>query len=261
MIGPYQPLVYTPFLPALDPYVLPPAMFEAMIEKFGIRLLWLKGHLCPCVYGGPTPGTPDFQCITCRGRGYYWDNPIGPFQGLITFIHTSPTPDEPGAIMDTSQGLIVNGEPALTIPHTSLEIWQEAALFDMFVEIDAINRFNADLQVGGINVVPYQQSLSIAPSGAVTIYDTSAHAVVSGVSYTVSGAAVTLDPSYGTGTNFVIEFKAAPAYIAYRVAGAPAHVRPFAQSTQPRRYRLQTLDLFTRARFQGDIPIGQGLQG
>jgi hypothetical protein len=53
----------------------------------------------------------------------------------------------------------------------------------------------------------------------------------------------------------MVDFTAAPTYVAYRIAGMPAHVRPFGQQNLPRRFRLQALDLWTRAKFAGDIPI------
>jgi hypothetical protein len=259
-----DPTVYTPFLPSISPYILAPQYFEQAISAYGIRMQWLKSHSCACVFGNyNAPGTPDNQCQTCHGRGVYWDQPIGPFNALLTFVHRGPTPDEPGSSMDINQGLIVNGEPTLTVPYSGAfpmqpTIWQEAGLFDIFVEQDAESRFNAQLQVGGNQNVPYQQNLVIAASGAVTIYDPINHVVVSGVAYTVSGTAVHLGSGYPQGTNYIVDFTAAPAYVAFRIAGMPAHVRPFGQLTEPRRFRLQTLDLWSRAKFGADIPIISG---
>lgn len=236
---------------------LDPVRFEGLIKANGIKLYWLKSHACPCMYAGDTPGNAQPGCLTCHGRGVYWDGPVGPFTGLITFIHTSPTPDEPGARMDEDVGMMVNGEPALTITNdaASSGIWRDAKLYDQFVEVEALNVFNANLRSGYQTAVPYQQKLSIPPTGAVTVWDTTTSSVVTGVSYAVSGTNVILSSGYPIGTNFTVEFTAAPAYVAYRVAGMPAHVRPFAGLNQPRRFRLQNLDLFTRAKFAGDIPF------
>jgi hypothetical protein len=89
----------------------------------------------------------------------------------------------------------------------------------------------------------------------VTVYDPVGHVVVTTNAYTVSGASVVLS-GYPTGTNYNVEFLANPSWVAFRIAGAPGHVRPFAQTNQPRRFRLQTLDLWTRQLQAGDIPVG-----
>lgn len=243
----------------MSPWVMPPERFNNLIQQYGIRLYWMKGHACACTYAGDTPGSPQPGCKTCYGRGLWWDSPVGPFQSLITFIHTSPTPDEPGSKMDEDQGLYVNGEPTVSIPYNSndpltLTVWQQAKVYDQFVEVDAINEYTVRLIKGQQESVPYQQNLSISASGAVTVWDTVNQIVVTGVSYTVSGTTVTLASSYAQGTNFTLDLSASPAYVAYRQAGMPAHVRPFDQLYLPRRFRLQYLDFFTRSRFSGDMP-------
>ena len=249
--------VFLPYYPPISPYRLPYQAFDLMIAQNAIRLSWLKGHSCICIYNTTQPGTADPQCQTCRGRGFYWDAPSAIFAGLITFIHMSPSPDEPGNIMNTKVGLIQTSEPAITIPYSQAGgvPWTEASLGDLFVEIDATYRFNAQLQVGGLTTIPYQQNLSIPATGAVTIYDNSNHVVDVVSGYTVSGASVALPSGYAAGTNYMVEFTAAPAYVAYRSAGSTPHVRPIGQLTEPRRMRLQNLDLWLRARNQGDIPI------
>lgn len=249
---------YIPYYPDLAGFRMPPDAFNTLINQTPISLYWLRAHSCPCTYGGPTPGNPDPACKTCFGLAYYWDAGVGPFNGLITFIHTSPTPDEPGARMDTDQGLMVNGEPSLTIPFTdgvSGTIWTQAALMDQFVEVNAQSRFNVQLQKGVRETVPYQNNISIAASGAVTIYDPAAQNIVTGVTYTVSGRSVTLTSGYQQGTNYILEYYAAPSYVAYRVAGMPAHVRPFGNINYPRRFRLQNLDLFIRTRQGSMVPF------
>jgi len=254
---PIIPTIYNPALPDISPYVLPYQRFDDLITKYGIRVAWGKGHSCPCVYGGQQPGSPDPACLTCRGRGTYWDALSTPFIGLITFIHTSPTPDEPGTIMDEAQGLITNGEPALTIPFAAggdTGVWGQASIYDLFVEVDAINRMNVSLIKGQQETLPYPQGVTVAPSGAVTIYDPTTTQVVTGVAYTVSGTTVTLASSYAPGTPYIVDYICAPTYVAYRQAGIPAHIRPFGQLKEPRRFRLQQLDLWTRSRSTSDIP-------
>jgi hypothetical protein len=241
-----------PFVPPTLPWLLPQQPFEAMIAKLGARFLWLKAHDCPCSMGSDMPGSPDPQCQTCQGKGIYWDNPVGPWMGLLTFMHMAPSPDEPGQVVDTSFGTIVRGEPTMTIPYTAASgvVWEQASENDAFVEIDASVRFQANLEAGRLEVVPFQQGLSIAASGAVTTYDTVNHVVMSVSGYTVSGATVKLPASYPTGTMYAVEFYANPIYVAFRRAGGIAHVRPFggSQGQLPRRFRLQPLDIWLRAR-------------
>ena len=238
--------------------VLGPGSFNGLIEAYGSRFLWKQAHLCPCTWNGEEWGSPDPQCQTCSAMtgvaiGYYYDAPVGPFQGLVTFIHTSPTPDEPGAIMDEKVGLVQRAEPAFTIPSTETAPWTGASINDIFVEIDAIDRFDASLTVGSKTIIPYQNQVSVAPSGAVTIYDTTNHILVPVSGYVVSGTtngstSVLLPSGYGAGTSYIVEFTAAKSYVAWRVAGSVAHSRPFAQLAEPKRFRLQTLDLWLRAR-------------
>jgi hypothetical protein len=242
------------WLPPIEPWVLPRTPFESIIGQYGIYLMWAKSHVCACIYGGDIPGSPDAACTTCLGRGVYWDAPVGPFRGLITFIHMSPSPDEPGTLMSEQQGLMINGEPALTIPWNAGVVWKDAAPFDLYTETEAISRLDAQLQVGGRTVVPYQTNLTIAPQGAVTIYDNETKKVVPVTDYTVNGPQVTLGSGYPEGTNYIVDFYASPTYVAYRVAGAPAHARPFGSVAEPRRFRLQLLDLWLRSNAPGLLP-------
>lgn len=257
-----------PFFPPFGTYVLPRQPFEAMIANSGTRLNWRKAHSCPCVMTSFTPGSPDPACQNCGGHGVYWDPPVGPFVGLITFMHMAPSPDEPGVVTDTSFGQNFHGEPVITIPFAGgpnastetnamlAEIWAQATIYDAFVEVDALERFNTVMTVGQTQVTPYQQSLSIASSGAVTAYDAVNHIVVPVSGYTVSGAAVYLPSSYATGVAYTVEFYAAPVWVLYRRAGGIPHVRPFGGMSpvnEPRRFRAQSLDWWTRA--NSNFPI------
>ncbi|MDE2232590.1 MAG: hypothetical protein KGJ90_00460 [Patescibacteria group bacterium] len=256
MPSPPKPSVYSPFLPNITPYALPAQAFDNIIGQYGIRLFWLKSHTCPCMYSGPIPGSPDEACLTCNGRGIYWDTPFGPFQGLITWTDFSPRPDEPGVLINEHQGLIQQGQPTLTLPSSAGAPYTDAGVYDAFVEIDAVTRYNAQLQVGVRQTVPYQQNVTIAASGAVTIYDDVSHTVVSVSGYTVSGTSVYLPASYPTNTNYIVDFTAAPTYVAVRFAGSEPHARPLGQQFEPRRFKISSLDLWIRARTPGDIPIG-----
>jgi hypothetical protein len=168
------------------------------------------------------------------------------------------TSDQPGFYTDEKVGIVQQGEPILTIPFTadSLgKVWAEAAVYDAWVEIDARSRHSANLQVGGITALPYQQNLSIEPQGAVTVYSPQTNQVSSISNYTVSGASVLLPPEYPVGTSYVVEFTASPVYIAYNHAGGGPHIRPLAgtQLQLPRRFKLQNLDLWLRARQPGTV--------
>ena len=251
-----------PFFPPFGTYVLPRQPFEAMIANSGTRLNWLKSHSCPCLMNTNLPGAADPACKTCQGRGVYWDQPLGPFFGLITFMHMAPSPDEAGMMTDTEFGTIQHGEPTVTVPFGAgprasaaqeaiqNQIWQTASTYDALVEIDALERFNHVLVVGQNQVVPYQHALSIGASGAVTTYDSVNHVATAVTGYTVSGAAVLLPPSYASGTPYTVEFYAAPVWVIFRKAGGVPHVRPFGSPTpvnEPRRFRIQALDLWLRA--------------
>lgn len=243
---------YTPFYPPIEPYVLPRANFEGMINAYGIDLIWFKNHACPCVWQGPTPGTANPECLNCRGRGYYWDAPSAPFRGLITFIHMSPTPDEPGAQMDPKYGLQNNGDPALTITNRNPTVWAEASEFDLFCETNSISRYNANLVVGRRTSLVYPQRVTVAPAGAVSVFNPATKQVDFPNTYTVTGTQVVLS-GYPKGTPYIVEFTAAPTYVAFRIAGSLPHVRPFGNVALPRRFRLQALDLWLRTQIQGDV--------
>lgn len=240
-----------PFIPPPTPWILPKEPFETFMGNNGLRILWLKSHTCPCSIGGPTAGVADPGCNTCQGRGVYWDPPFGPWMGFITFMHMAPSPDEQGISANTQWGNIQHGEPTVTIPASAGVVWNDASIYDAFVEMDALTRLSANLVVGGRQAVPYQQGLSIAASGAVQVYDPVAQKAVSVTGYTVSGATVLLPSSYGNGQGYTVEFYANPVYIAYRKAGGLPHARPFGQVQLPKRFRLQPLDLWTRANQAG----------
>lgn len=246
-----------PWFPSFPYMLMPATALDGMIRNVGgVRLGWMKSHNCACTLGGQIPGSPNPNCNTCHGRGVYWDRWTQPFVGLITFMHTSSAPDEPGAAMDKNTGQSQYADPTLTIPYRGpgIEhtIWREAAEFDAYVELDAIGRYSSVLMVGESPYLPYQQELDIQ---SVAVYNpvTQITALVPKSQYTINGGAVTLDPSYPPGTGYTVEYNAAPVYVAFRRAGGMPHVRPFGGGTGqiPRRFRIVALDLWTRARQNG----------
>jgi len=252
----------TPFVPAITPWLLPAEPFNNLIASMGQRVSWMKAHTCPCTYAGggpqgrlPMVGGADPGCLQCFGVGTYWDAPSEPFPALATFTQMTPTPNEPGVFMEEKMGQIQSADPALTIPYINPanpnvpnEAWQYAGTSDIIVLPDSLTRYNAVLQVGGLINLPYQQNMVIAPSGAVTTYNTTTQQI-SFPSYTTSGTAVIVS-SLPDGTNYMVEFQAAPLYVIFRKAGGLPHVRAFGagQVNLPRKYHLSTLDLWLRQR-------------
>lgn len=255
-----------PYIP-LTGRIMPPQGFEALISQVGQRVSWLRGHTCPCVYGGggadgrlPQLGSAQRTCTRCFGVGVYWDTPSVPFRAYISFMHTAPTPDEPGVRTNEAFGLWQSAEPSLTIPYWNPTLpvgdpgqptvaWQNASVEDQFVPVDMTARYTAVLQAGIKENLPFQQNLTVAPEGAVTVWDPASGDVVPVADYSVSGATVVIG-GYPPGTNYMVEFLAAPKYVVFRAAGGLPHVRPFGGGTvnEPRRWRLQALDFWTRQR-------------
>ena len=249
--------------------LMPQLGLEAVLQRLGTRITWFKSHLCPCTGGGSDPatgylipGSPDPACRQCNGYGVYWDAPLGPFTGLITYFASAPSPIEPGIRVDEKFGGYIDSMPVLTIPYAAptnaaspglatamAQCWQQANFKDLFCEVDATTRFDATLTQGGVDCVPFQQNLSIQPQGAVTVRDPVNRTVDVVQNYVVSGAQVTLPAGvYPDGTSYVVEFIAAPLFVAFNKAGGLPHIRPFGNATQnlPRRFHLQTLDYWTR---------------
>lgn len=242
----------SPYIPSLPLQGMPERILDQIINTYGMRFGWMKSHVCACTYGYEIPGSPDPNCNTCNGRGYYWDAWTTPFSGLLTYMHSSSAPDEPGAVMNPKYGQIERAEPTLTIPYSQQDVWLNASTMDAYVELDAITRFNSVLVTGSNTILPYQQQLTVEN---VYLYDPTAHttSVLPSTSYVVSGAAVTL-PGYPEGTAYTVEYTAAPVYLAWRPAGGMPHNRPFANGTGqiPKRFRLMALDLWTRGRNNGE---------
>ena len=253
-----------------------PTRFNLMIASMGQRLSWMKSHSCPCTFGGggadgflPLPGSAASGCNTCLGLGTYWDDPTIPFVAWVKFVDMSPTPDEPGVRMNDKYGLTQLSEPSLTLPYLNpflpiddpqqpTEAWNDMSTDDIIVAPDMLSRFTAKLQVGGIEYLPYQQNLQIKSQGAVTVWNPATLMVEHVAYYAVNGANVSLGDAYPDGTAYMVEFQAAPMFVAFRPAGAIPHVRPLSAGTvnMPRRFKLQQLDLWLRERGQGPMAAG-----
>jgi hypothetical protein len=240
---------------------MPPGAYEALLAAKGVRLTWFRSHTCPCVNAGEIRGSAEPGCRTCRGYGTYWDAPVGPFAGLVTDFASAPSPIEPGMRVDDKFGQFIDSQPVLTLVNASpynaagsqaaidlASVWAGANVKDIFCFVDASARWSTILEQGGTQVVPFQQNLSIAPTGAVTTWDPVNRVVNVVEGYQIEGAQVTLPPGYPDGTAYTVEFTSAPIYVAHKSAGASPHVRPFGLGTAnlPRRFHIQTLDFWTR---------------
>ncbi len=201
-------------------------------------------------------GSADPTCTTCHGRGIYWDRPGTEFVGLLTFIHAVTSGDEQGVVMSPTEGVVNHGEPLISIPANAPGgIWEYAALEDAYVELDSIIRWRTTLKVGVQTQLPYQNNLSVASSGAVTLYNQSTKSSEIVNSYSVSGGSVILS-GYPKGTPYTVEYLASPVYIAWRKSGGMPHVRPFGSGivNLPKRFKLVQLDLWLRTKFGGVSP-------
>ena len=255
-----------PFL-APTAFVMPGGDFDSLIAVDGQRVSWMRSHTCPCTFAGggaqgrlPNLGSGQRTCLRCFGVGTYWDAPSMPFRAYVEFMHMSPTPDEPGVRMNESWGMWQSSEPSMTIPFANPTLsvgdpgqpttaWRNASIDDQFVPVDMQARYTAVLQVGVRENLPFQQNLLVAPQGAATVWDPSSSNVVPVTDYAVDGPTVTIG-GYPAGTNYMVEFLAAPVFVAFRSAGGLPHIRPLGGGTvnEPRRFRLQALDFWTRQR-------------
>ncbi len=240
------PSSLSPQIPPIN-HSLPLSAMNNSISRFGVRLKWLMSSQCPCMYGGAINGSPDHNCLSCFGRGIIWTDPGAIFTGLITYEKFGSR--SPGYQNDPQWGSLLSSDPNLTIPSTSdaISVWNNASIYDAYIEVDASVRLYSNLSVGGINVVPYQHSLNIADTGAVSIWNTQTKTRELVNTYTVDGPTVTLS-GYPDGTNYTVEFTASPVYVSINRMGGMPHVRPFGDggANYPKRFKLKLLDLWLR---------------
>jgi hypothetical protein len=170
-------------------------------------------------------------------------------------MHTSEAADEPGLDMDPRVGQILHAEPTITIPSDAQPIWSLASEFDAYQEVDALDRYDTALVVGGNTVLPYQLGLQVTN---VTVYNTTTQTAtpLQASQYTVSNGQVDLI-GFPNGTAFTVTYFANPVWVAWRRAGGRPHDRPFGAGTDalPKRFRAMALDLWLRARNQSGISV------
>lgn len=244
---------FVPFIPDFKTYLMPEGVLDNSVNAIGMNLGWCRAHACPCTLGkaNGAPGSANPMCKTCFGRGIYWDDPVM-FLGLLTYMHTSAAPDEPGVETDPVLGQVMHAAPTLSIPFRNGDgspcvAWPLAGEKDAYIETDATARFQTPLLTGSDVYLPYRQNLEIL---AVTAYDATNQVVVpvDSAHYTVTGPEVILDPSiYPDGTGFVVDYIASPVYVGFRRSGGIVHSRPAGQGAKlPRRFHLEMLDVWMR---------------
>ena len=241
-----------PYIAPPFPYSLPTDPFNAIIGAYGENLGWCKSHTCACVNfrcDNSPVGSPNPTCLTCQGRGVYWDPQVN-FIGLMTLTHQGAGGVEPGTTVDSKLGNVIGGEPWCSIPSSAGIVWNEIGEFDILIQTNSIVRMNSTLNSGpsGEIFLPYQQGLYVAPSGAVSTWNPTTSQVVPVTGYTVSGSTVTIPDTYTPNTPYVVEFQSALTYVCFRPEGGMAQNRPFIQGTVsfPKRFRLSPLDLWMR---------------
>lgn len=211
---------------------------------------WMQGHTCPCTMATDSPGSPNPTCLTCHGRGHFWDAPQGPFTLLRTFMHTSEAADEPGNTMDPRVGQQMHAEPTITIPSDIQPLYSLASEFDAFQEIDGKARYETAMVVGQDQIIPYQLGLQVL---SVTAYDLQTQRIVplNANQFTVNNGLVDLI-GFPTGTAFTVAYFANPVWVIWRRSGGMPHNRLFGAGTDalPTRFRAMMLDLWLRARNQ-----------
>jgi len=242
---------FAPFMPAFT-QVMPEANFDSLVNNFGMRLLYLKSHACPCSQSTGTAGAANPTCLQCDGRGIYYDQPGLITSGIISFQHGPGTSDEPGMQMNATLGGVNFAEPTLTLarngPNNEAYVYQQSTLYDAYVEIDAASRLNTTLIAGVREILPYGQGVQVQD---VTVWDsyTKTVKILDKTAYQVRNNHVWLNEPYTKGTSYVVSFTAMPVYVAFRKSGSLSHSRPFGLGTSglPKRFHLQTLDLWLRS--------------
>lgn len=238
-----------PYFPDAPTITQPGTVFNAQFQNLGLNLGWLRSHTCPC---SADSGNPDPNCLSCYGRGVYWDDPKQ-FLGYFVYMHTGSAPQEPGAAVSERTGLTAAAEPILSIPAAGdlaeTEVWTLASLFDAYVELDARTRYS-DL----VTTSDGRPMTLTNPVGATILsvrrYDTATKKSVDFPldEVTLANGIITVDSSLD-GMSFAIEYTALPVYVAYNKVGGVIHNRPFAQGRDslPKRFHLQALDAFLRS--------------
>jgi hypothetical protein len=177
-------------------------------------------------------------------------------------MHTSSAPDEPGGLIDPTEGLVFHAEPTLTIPYQGEGgenvVWNGASTYDAYAQLDAPTRYNSTLVVGQKTALPYQFGVNVDSVAAYNPITRKAENVPpSDYAVGISGTVI-LNSSYAVGTAYTVEYEVLPVFIAFRRAGGLPHTRPFAGQIGflPKRFRIVLLDLWSRARYPGDGPTG-----
>ena len=253
-----------PIAPINPAGAFPPLAFDQIIQAFGINVLWYQSHVCPC--NGDT-GSPNPNCDVCFGKAYYYDPYQGPFITLLTLVSWIGRSVAIGEVVDPSFGMIYEGHPILTVSQTFTPVlWENLNTFDLILQTNTNERFQAVLRVGQNETVPawhFIDTITIPTTGAVVVEDPTINQPVSGVAYTVNGGTVTLNPNaqypngYPEGTSYSVEYFSPVVWSVSERVGGLTHQRPFVQGlAYPRRVKLSLWDLFLRSPTGSSTLIG-----
>lgn len=115
---------------------LRPTHFDRHIANLGQELLWQHSNACPCV--DPHSGAPDPKHALCKGKGYFWDDPVLTVCGV---------PNQSTNQKMIAAGLWDSGDMTLVIPRTS-PMWERAGKYDRVVMLDSTDAFSMPLKRG-----------------------------------------------------------------------------------------------------------------
>lgn len=225
------------FFPA-NPYYWSASGLNNMIADFGQAVMWRKNFLCPCT---GISGSPDPHCKTCFGRGTAWEAEQGPFQ--CSFGQNYPV--ESGGRVNEKMGFLFQGAPWILVPTNASPMWEEISILDQVIQLNALTTYNVRLNVGTNETLPYTYNASVAPTGAVRVYDLTTNESKA-VPYTLSGSTVTIT-GYPPETPYTVQYQADAAYVLYE-EGGQGHIRPITPDALsiPKRFQTRRLDLWLR---------------
>jgi hypothetical protein len=97
------------------------AEFSTIINQKGYDLLWEKALKCPCIPEEKT-GQPDFNCLLCHGRGWYWFDPQD-IKAVMTNFGENVRYNQAGEIAAGTAYLT-------TLPENKLGFWDRVTNLD-----------------------------------------------------------------------------------------------------------------------------------
>lgn len=117
---------------------LKPKEFNAHLAHMGQRFLWSKAYRCPCV--SPHSGAAAPNCPVCRGKSWFWDNPVEGIAGVA---------NQSIQLRWSQFGLWQDGDIVISIPENSP--LYEMGQFDRVITLNNTDYFSLLLVRGGPN--------------------------------------------------------------------------------------------------------------